>query len=592
MNIPGSTSETTQKDAKQLLEQGEMRAARELIEKELRTEPNCAELLAMLADVEFADGNVMAGQKRLADAAKASGWNAEFTARRIRVLGLNGLWSDGLRAVGSIPEEVRHDSQVRAEAGGFYRRCGCPAHAACCYGLRAGPFARVRVARLWCWLLSDGPCARTRRKANKPEEDKANKPEENKAKWEEDKAYKWEEEKLLSWLRQPMGYTDQLDHIPGLQECDARRVRTELGRLQYPRWHLWVRWMAVGRWLYYWQFAAVFVAWPVLIVISRQAGFASGPAGAVFWPLLSAFIATEPVALLAVLLFRPDWEPRGNLTISIGAIFACFVVAGLAVAAVIGAYDKHALPTAGVWSWVVLGALAVPLTLFCYFVGSLFFNLAWLWQLHRLIRKDCPLAVLDVLLFIIDGLRDPLECRHLGQRLNLAAALEFAARRIARDLVPKFYRRYLASGEQLTEQAAQWAEALRQMQRQMVASVPGIPAQTEAALANEIRCLATGDLGALAARALPPRPSRRDRAVSAFRTVLEALLPLVLVLAAQPIVHGILHHTPGPWYWFLIATIIWALLIVLLWLDPGLRDKIETISQMTGLAGRRPGTGP
>jgi len=164
MNIPGSTSETTQKDAKQLLEQGEMRAARELIEKELRTEPNCAELLAMLADVEFADGNVMAGQKRLADAAKASGWNAEFTARRIRVLGLNGLWSDGLRAVGSIPEEVRHDSQVRAEAGGFYRRCGCPAHAACCYGLRAGPFARVRVARLGAGFSptarAHGPAAR------------------------------------------------------------------------------------------------------------------------------------------------------------------------------------------------------------------------------------------------------------------------------------------------------------------------------------------------------------------------------------------------------------------------------------------------
>ena len=481
-----------------------------------------------------------------------------------------------------------------------------------------------------CWLLSDGPCARTRRKANKPEENKAKseknkakseknkakseknkakseknkakseknkaKSEKNKAKWEKNKAYKREEEKLLSWLRQPIGYTDQLYRIPGLQERDARRVQTELGRLQYPRWHLWVRWMAVGRWLYYLQFAAVLVAWPILIVISRRAGFASGPAGAWFWPLLSAFIATEPVALLAVLLFRPDWEPRNsNLMQSIGSIFACFVVAGLAVAAVIGAYDQHALPTAGVWSWVVLGALAVPLTLFCYFAVSLFFNLAWLWQLRRLIRKDCPLAVLDALLFIFDGLRDPLECRHLGQRLNLAAALEYAARRITRDLVPKFYRRYLASGDWLTEQAAQWAEALRQMQREMVASGPGIPAQTEAALADEIRCLATGDLGALATCAPPPpppRPSRRDRAVSAFRTVLEALLPLVLVLAAQPIVHGILHRTPGLWYWFLIATIAWALLIVLLWLDPDLRDKIETVSQMTGLAGKRPGTGP
>ena len=330
MNTSGSSSKTTPKDVEQLLEQGEMRAARELIEKELCADGNRAERLATLADVEFADGNVMAGRNRLAEAAEAaeaSGRNAKITARQIRVLGRNGLWRDGLLAVESIPKQVRRNPLVRAEAGGFYRRCGCPAHAARCYGSRDGLSGRVRVARLWCWLLSGGPYARRGRKA-----------------------YKWEDDNLLSWLRQPIGYTDQLDHIPGLQECDARRVRTELGRLQYPRWHLWMRWMAAGRWLYYRQFAAALVAWPVLIVISRQAGFASGPAGAVFWPLLSAFIATEPVALLAVLLCRPDWEPRGNLTLTNGAIFFCFVAAGLAVAAVIGAYDQHALPTAGMYS--------------------------------------------------------------------------------------------------------------------------------------------------------------------------------------------------------------------------------------------------
>ena len=346
--------------------------------------------------------------------------------------------------------------------------------------------------------------------------------------------------------------------------------------------------MAVDRWAYRWQPAAVFVAWPVLFVISRQAGFASGPAGTGLGTTLSAVIATEPVALLSVLLFRPDWQPRSNLIITNGAIFACFVASGMAVAAVIGAYDKHALPTTGWWSWVVLGTLAIPLTLFCYFAVSLIDNSLWWWQLRRLVRKDCPLAVLDVLLFVFDSLCDPGECRHLGQRLNQAAGLEVAARRITRDLVPTFYIGYLASGDWLTEQAAQWAEALRQMQREMVASVPGIPAQTKAALADEILCLATGDLGALARGDPPPRPSRMHRTVSAFRTVLEALLPLALVLAAQPIVHGILHRTPGLWYWFLIGTIAWALFIVLLWLDPALRDKIETVSQITGLTGRRP----
>ena len=104
MNIPGSSSsKTTLKDAEQLLEQGEMRAARELIENKLDADGNSADLLATLADVEFADGNVIAGRNRLADAAKASGRNAKITARQIRVLGRNGLWRDGLREVEKIP---------------------------------------------------------------------------------------------------------------------------------------------------------------------------------------------------------------------------------------------------------------------------------------------------------------------------------------------------------------------------------------------------------------------------------------------------------------------------------------------------------
>ncbi len=170
-----------------------------------------------------------------------------------------------------------------------------------------------------------------------------------------------------------------------------------------------MRWLAVNRGLYRLQFAAVLMAWPVLFVISRQAGFASGPAGTVLGTTLSAVIATVPVVLLAVLLFRPDWQPRNsNLMVSNGALFACFVAAGLAVAAVIGAYDQHALPTTGGWSWALLGTLAIPLTLFCYFAINLIVNSLWWWQLRRLIRKDCPLAVLDVLLAVFDNLRDPL----------------------------------------------------------------------------------------------------------------------------------------------------------------------------------------
>jgi hypothetical protein len=167
--------------------------------------------------------------------------------------------------------------------------------------------------------------------------------------------------------------------------------------------------------------------------------------------------------------------------------------------------------------------------------------------------------------------------------LSCAWTLEFAARRITRDLLPAYYVDYVGSGDWLTRRAAGWAEALRHMQRQVVAPVPESQAKAEAALVREIRCLATCDLGALAWRKPPPRPPRRtvlrQHAITAIRTILVAALPLAAVLAAQPF----LHTSPGLFGWARIATAAWALLYLVLSLDPAIRDKIDTANQVVGI---------
>ena len=92
------------------------------------------------------------------------------------------------------------------------------------------------------------------------------------------------------------------------------------------------------------------------------------------------------------------------------------------------------------------------------------------------------------------------------------------------------------------------------MQRRLIALVPGGPSKPEALLAHEIRCLATGDLGALAWREPPPPPSRRAtlrrQAISAARAVIVAVLPCAAVLIVQPF----LHASPGLFGWARIAT--------------------------------------
>jgi hypothetical protein len=88
------------------------------------------------------------------------------------------------------------------------------------------------------------------------------------------------------------------------------------------------------------------------------------------------------------------------------------------------------------------------------------------------------------------------------------------------------------------------------MQRQLIAPVPGGQSKLEALLADEIRCLATGDLGALAWRELPPPPSRRAtlrlQAISAARAITVAVLSFAAVLIVQPFLHASPACSAGP----------------------------------------------
>ena len=546
--------------AEELLEDGDARAAREVVEEALNAGGSHADLLWVLADVEFADGDLMAGRSRLGEAADACGRDAAATGRQIRVLYQNGLWREALAAVEDIPADLHGDPSVRAEVGGFYRGCGCYAHATDGYGCRDGLPRRSRAARRWCWWRSGGPSGRIRRRA-----------------------LGWEESTLLSWLRRRIRFADQLDAVPGLEHRAALRLRSQIETLEYRLRLLFATPRAVARGLYRLPPVAGLLVWLVLFVIIHQVHFVSGPGGAAAGAALSAAIATVLVVALGYVFVRPDLRYRFNLRITIRTAAALFFAAIVFETAVAEGYDRHALPDVGWWSWLVLGLAAVPAILACGLVVSVIMNGIYWMRQRRLIREDCLLAVLDMLLRVLDDLRATPRSRQLAQRLSCARTLEFAARRITRDLLPAYYVDYVGSGGWLTRRAAGWAEALRHMQRQVVAPVPESQAKAEAALMHEIRCLSTGDLGVLAWRKPPPRPPRRTvlrrNAITAIRTILVAALPLAAVLAAQPF----LHTSPGLFGWARIATAAWALLYLVLSLDPAIRDKIDTASQVVGI---------
>ena len=244
---------------------------------------------------------------------------------------------------------------------------------------------------------------------------------------------------------------------------------------------------------------------------------------------VSAFIAASSVVLLVIVLIRPNLESRFEFRVSALALMVYFsFVVAFEVAAGEG-FDRRVLSVGGWWSWVVLGLVVTPAAIACLLAAGMID--AWLSRrwFRKLVRENCLLVVSNILLEVLDYLRPATGNRSISRRLYLAGGFEFAARCLTRELLPSSTTRFLGSRDWLSQRAEGWAEALRHMQRQLVASVPGDLTKLKEQLVHEIRCLASCDIGALAWCEPPSPPSRRavlrQRATTWARVILVAGLP-------------------------------------------------------------------
>jgi hypothetical protein len=125
---------------------------------------------------------------------------------------------------------------------------------------------------------------------------------------------------------------------------------------------------------------------------------------------------------------------------------------------------------------------------------------------------------------------------------------------------------------------------MRHIQRTIIAFVPGTQQKIESTLAHEIRCLVNGDLGTLSWRQPPAPLSRRVKVrrlfISGIRTVAVAVIPFGAVIASRPLLH--VNSAVFNWAW--IGSAAWALLCLLLSIDPALREKINTARDLAQLA--------
>lgn len=558
-----------------LLKEEDIAEARKVIEDALRTTQPSPELLWTMADIDFADGDLQAGMTRLSEAAKLAGQeDAATVSRRIEALSLNRLWQEALAAVEHTQEPLRNDPRVREAAGGFYRARGCHGHAIDSYGSRAGLSPEARSARRKSSVLSGGPFEAVHRRVSS-----------------------WEESKLLTRLREGMHSSAQLDTVPGMTAGEVFRMKAMIDSAMYEWWQRYEVSLAISRWLMRLLPVAVLPVWLVLFVVAKMAAFISGSGGTAGGSFVGAIVALGPWALggavlLTRLFVRSDLTPRLGIVLSLRGLYVlCAVTVGLELGAAI-AYDRRLLPSSGWSAWIVLGLVSLPAVFMSMMICGMIITFVEWRGVIRVIRNNCQFILSNLLLLILTDLQSPGHCRDLAQRQKWAEDLEWVAKRVRDDLLPSTFLDQVGTGEWLRRRVAGWVEAFHQMQREMVTPVPGGQHKLESVIRHQIQCFATGNLGALAWRQPSPKAPRRSsfwRTVTAIlRTILVAALPLLAVLAAQ----SVLHFSEGEFRWATVITGAWALLYVIICLDPTVRDKIETARSLTGVLNQAQGMDP
>jgi hypothetical protein len=552
-----------------LLRHGEVAAARQVVQEALSATRRSSDLLWVLADIEFKDGDLQAGMTRLTEAAEVCGQNATALSRKVKALSSNRLWREAIISIEHIPADLRDQPPVREACGDFYRARQCHAHSVDSYGNAAGLSSAARTRRFWSWLYSGGPFSFLRLRI-----------------------FAWEESTLLTVLHRGRQTAEQLTEIPELSEREVFRLKALIDSVIYEWWQIIEVWNAILRQLIWMAPAGFLLVWLVIYLTVKESDFMSGPGGVVGGSFVTAIVATGGAVLVMRLLVRKDLSPRIGVNLTMQAFFSLLIATIIAEFAVGAGYDSHVLPTMGWWGWIVFGLVTLPAVFATMMVIAVAINVRVWRKLSKLFRNHCQIVLLDTLLAILHGVRFSTRRRDVDWRRGWAQHLEWAARSLRKDLLPASFLKEISAGEWLKRRTAGWAEALHHMQREIVAPVPGNERKLESALRHQIRCLATGELGALAWRQPPALPSRRTtfwrRASVVTRTVLVAGLPLAAVLAGQ----SLLHLSAGALRWAGILTGAWALLYIIISLDPAIHDKIETARSLVTTLHDVHGIGP
>ncbi|PWR11500.1 hypothetical protein DKT68_05590 [Micromonospora acroterricola] len=539
-----------------LIETEELAVAAALLRDDLEANGPSAALLCRLAWVMHLQGQDSAALSHLDEARRLNPRDLETVQNLVGILISLKRFRDALAVVDGMPPPDRKHPDVRVAVGEIYRAMGLPALSLHAYGDPWTLPSWHRKGRHRYWWRSGGPL----------------------------RLLLWRPRRLEEGvLRKWRGYTQHLrvlDTLPWPAQFDPTEIGARLD------WHIQrsvlivERSEAIKRWA---GRAALLggglVAWLSLSLVARRAWPHS-----LAWAAVMGFIGTlVSFGALLIVFFR-----FANATTWYGVLMRG-APTGLVILS--SGYAVTRLPPpAPAWFDVVGGLLAATAGLaLCYFVAV---TPSAIWQtvgLRRLWRRGPREDILDELLDILDGLAHPTRRNELDWRSAWMSRLERAAVTLERRLPAALRPSDPVTAAWSAERARGAAAAVRLLKRQITAPVEGSWDRLTAILRDEVVVIATGDLGKLRWTA-PPSPAavRRSRwrtAVVVLRSIALAAAPLAVVFAIQPV----LGLEAQMLQWAKVTGLAWAVLYLLLAVDPTVREKIEAAQAVGSLFGA---TGP
>lgn len=550
INADESQSELAVTKANQLIKDGLLVEAQNELQKALSDFEEDVTILRRLAFVHLLREQYEQALRRMTQALSISPTDPEVISDYVYMLSNLDLEREAINYISNLSGDVLSNWYLRISVGQLYANVGWHALAVEAYGGSKGNILHFK-RKIWhSWWLSGGPVSPIRRFVRNLNVDA-------RRLW-----YRFSENLIV------------LDTFESPQGFALKRVRGQIDKFQQ-RWALYSAWLSLA------QKSARRLMLPCIAITAWLTLLISIDIVRPHTGALQAALTAGAITAAALALWKIVAVIDSAISLRVSLITMPMIAILFAVS---GALLLDQPPMYSGWFDFFGAVLATEAFIVCCMLIS--YTIIWVGRYTRIggLKRTHPReAILDYLLDIISNMTQVDNRNDLDSRSEWMVGLEFAAQLMEKELPSLLRNSNGQTNSWVSERAMGAAAALRHINQHIAAPTTGTWDSLLLILRSEAMALASGEFARLRWRPPPMPPSRpvriRNISVTIVRTLTVMFVPITAIVLLQPI----FKLNNSTLAWAKVASLGWALLYLLITVDPTLNDKITTARNLIGM---------